>query len=325
MQKFNRLRISIESATIYSTSFLVFFLSVLFAPMYTGGDQVAYTSAYSAIAGSDFIAGFVIYKSIIATVEPMHYTVAWLFSSVMAVDKIIAMSVLNGILAILFLKVVVRLGGALSIGCFLILTNFYFLVMFFTAERLKIGFLFLLLVPLLQHKPKASYLFYLFSVLSHVQMLLLLIGREFERFTTAFTKFIKRLKFRVSQISYVVLIGFLALLFLLAFSDYLLWKVPQYMKGFSFLSILKTSLFLFLTLIYSRDRGGSILIFIPVLVASGLLGSDRVVIMAYSIFFYTAIQYKGGFNFGIALTSLYYGLKSIGFVFNVFNTGQGYS
>ena len=90
-------------------------------------------------------------------------------------------------------------------------------------------------------------------------------------------------------------------------------------------SIWQSTLFMLMALVYVKNKRQIVLLFIPIIVTSFIVGPERVVIIAYFIFVYFAIQYKRGLNYGIGLTMLYFGIKSVGFLFNILNTGQGFS
>jgi hypothetical protein len=47
--------------------------------------------------------------------------------------------------------------------------------------------------------------------------------------------------------------------------------------------------------------------------------------ISYCFFMFYALQYKGGVNLGVAVTSFYFGLKSIQFILNVIENGHGFS
>ena len=84
-----------------------------------------------------------------------------------------------------------------------IITNYYFLVLLFAAERLKFAVLFALLYILI-YKARHSYLFILLSVLSHVQTLIIYLAYIF-----------KELMISSRKVNYYLLV---LLLFIIGFS-----------------------------------------------------------------------------------------------------------
>lgn len=325
MRFFKKISIPIDVISDIAVCLLVVLFGLVLGQLYINGDQMHYIAAYEAIANSDLLSGFWIYKSHITTEEPVHFFVSWIFSSVIGLDKIFAMSLSNGLLAFLLIRVVRQIGGAPLVAYTLVLSNYYFIVMYLTAERLKFSFIFLLLALLVSARPRAPYLLFIFSVLSHMQMLILLAAREFQRFVLVTIRIFKRFSIKKSFISYIIALLFAMIVFFLFFGEYLLWKVPQYMGALRLSSIWQTTVFMLITLIYGKNRSNVILFFTPIVAASLIVGPERIVIIAYFVFVYHAIQYKRGLNYGIGLSALYFGFKSIGFLSNIINTGQGFS
>ena len=91
-------------------------------------------------------------------------------------------------------------------------------------------------------------------------------------------------------------------------------------------AIFQVSIFLIMTLLYVKKYKLTVIFgYIPIIIVSFIVGPERIVIIAYFIFLYYALQYNKGFNLGIGLTSIYFALKSIDFLINVIHTGQGFS
>lgn len=325
MKFFKKLAIPIDLARDVSACLFVIAFSMGMGQFYTEGDQMHYIAAYEAIADSDLLNGFLIYKSYITTQEPGHFFVSWIFSSVIGFNKLFAMSLSNGLLAFLLIKLVKKIGGAPSVAYLFVLSNYYFFVMYLTAERLKFSFIFLLAAMLVIERPKAPYLLFVFSVLSHMQMLILLVAREFERYSLSTVRMFQRISVNKSLILRLIMIFIAMFVLFYIFGEYLLWKVPQYMGASGLSSIWQSTLFMLMALVYVKNKRQIVLLFIPIIVTSFIVGPERVVIIAYFIFVYFAIQYKRGLNYGIGLTMLYFGIKSVGFLFNILNTGQGFS
>lgn len=325
MRLFTKLAIPIDVAKDVSVCLFVIAFSMWLGQFYTEGDQMHYIAAYEAISDADLLNGFLIYKSHITTAEPGHFFISWIFSSIIGFNKIFAMSVSNGFLAFLLIKLVKKIGGAPSVAYIFVLSNYYFFVMYLTAERLKFSFIFLLLAMLVMERPKAPYLLFIFSVLSHLQMLILLVVREFERYFLSTMRMFQRFSVKKSIITSLIKIFIIIFILFYVFGEYLLWKIPQYMGASGLISIWQSTLFMLMTLVYVKNRGQIVLFFIPIIVASLIIGPERIVIIAYFVFAYYAMQYRRGLNYGIALTMLYFGIKSIGFLSNILNTGQGFS
>jgi hypothetical protein len=110
------------------------------------------------------------------------------------------------------------------------------------------------------------------------------------------------------------------------FGNYILWKVYQYNEKYEFTvrSIVPLTLYILLSLYYSKDKRGVVLDFIPVVIAFAALGGGRVNMFAYIIFLKHGLQYNRGVSWGVAVTSAYFAAKSVSFLRNVLETGQGF-
>lgn len=319
------MKISKDSLTDTFVCFIVILLTLFVGRYYTEGDQNHYIQAYEDIKDSSLYYGFWVYRSHITTLEPIHYVISWFFSSIMGIDKLLSMSLSNGLLAFLFIRFVRHIGGFPFVSYIIVLTNYYFFVVYFTAERLKFAFIFLLLALLVSAHSKLRYLFFSLSILSHMQMLIFVVAGAFERVLLELAVVFKRFRLNKSLLLYLGVMLIFVGLFYYVFGDYLLWKVPQYIRTMSLGSLWQTSLFMLLTLLYSKRKVLALLYFMPILLASLIVGPERIVIIAYFVFFYHAVQYKRGGNFGIIISTIYFSFKSIEFIDNIFSTGQGFS
>ena len=92
----------------------------------------------------------------------------------------------------------------------------------------------------------------------------------------------------------------------------------------SIFGIWKTLVFLVLTMIYSREKFKIVCAFSVIIACVIILGPDRVNMMAYVYFMFYALQYNRGVNIGVAITSIYYAFKSVGFLFRIIYNGHGF-
>jgi hypothetical protein len=76
---------------------------------------------------------------------------------------------------------------------------------------------------------------------------------------------------------------------------------------------------------YSRQLVDPLLKMGPILVAILFLGGSRLNMLLYFVFLYYALRVNGGFNGGVLVTSVYLGWKSVLFVQNVLNHGDGFA
>ncbi len=117
--------------------------------------------------GLDLIEALRVYPTIIHTAEPVHLLIIWVFSSI-GIEKNTLMSVANALLAVLFAKFIHQKKGAgILMTIWITFSSYYLYTMFFTLERTKFAFIFILVFLLTQ---KRRWL--LFAVFSHSLMLI---------------------------------------------------------------------------------------------------------------------------------------------------------
>lgn len=298
--------------------FVVFLLSYFLGEKYINGDQEHYIRVYSNISDYDFLDGFLYYRLSLSSSEFGHYTLIWLFSRFL--DKIFFVSFFNSLLA-LFSFLVMRSLGAHSFICIvIILSNYYFYVLYFSAERLKFAFLFMLMaVYFYSRSRRTSYLMLFLSILTHAQIAIFYISSFIHNFLHEASRVFFLLRVKKSFLVFI----FVFFLFSLVVGEYAINKFFVYFDKVEGLAFSKTVLFFLLTLIYKRSF--SVILFYLVVVFFGLvLGDGRINIIAYFYFLYCAIGYRKGFNFGVAITTLYFIQATYFFVDNVVITGSGF-
>lgn len=297
---------------------LVFFLSLSILPFCTEGDQIAYREVYDSLCDLNIKEGFLFYSSKLSSLEFVHFFLSWLASRVVGKDLFIAFS--NAILAYVAMALFQKWKASLIIAFLLLLTNFYFFAVYFTGERLKFGFIFLALSMIYIDQIKRSYLFAVLALISHAQVLIVYFSMLFNVFVGQISKL-----FRTGKISKSVLF-FIPLIFfpLLLVGNHILLKFQAYYGERALAEFARIFVFLLLALWYSREKRETFIIFIPIFIAVLLVGGMRVNIFGYFAFLYYGLQIRGGWNFGVLATSLYFTYSSIGFLINVFQRGDGF-
>lgn len=302
---------------------LVFFFSLWLSKLYVEGDQFGYHNAYRLLEGLGLRDGFVMYEHNVSGAEYVHFVFSLLGSN-LGIDKNALMSLLNGVLAVCSLKLFRKWGVDFRVSCAIVLTNFYMVVLYFAAERLKFGFLFLVLSLLYFNKPWTAYSFALLSIASHFSMLMIYAGAWI-------AEFYNKLSMKVQLRSKSFLQLFLVLLPPLALVLYevktVLWKLGTYTTlndNLTVMSFIPLSVLIALTSIYAKSICKSLLMFTPLLIGIVLVGSSRLNMMAYFIFLGFGLRVNAGVNAGVLLTSAYFFYKSIGFLANVLDHGHGF-
>ena len=280
------------------------------------GDQKLYIRTYATISQLNFLNAYTSYCNILGSIEITHFLMTFIFSNILCLEKVYFNIFINILLALGATKLLMDRKANLFIIFMFIFTNFYMFVLYTSAERLKVGVVFLIF-SLLVKKKKKRFILSLFAVLGHLQTLLIYFG--------IFLKDNFQKIFIIKKYTIITIV--FASLLLLPLHSYLLHKIQFYMTNHVFNTgdIIKPFVFYSLTMLYLFNKKIEIsLIFIPLLLASALIGGNRIVILAYFAMLYYLSSYKKGLNLPIILTSIYYAIKSYFFIINIIEYGNGF-
>jgi hypothetical protein len=305
----------------YIISVLTITISYYFSLYYVGGDQLHYTRFYYDIRGVNIFTAYIMYRNYLSASEPTYFIIIYLVSSF--VDKNIFMALVNGV----FMFYVTKLMIFQRINKLFILTllfNFYFLVLFLAAERLKFSLLFFVLFIYYFQKKKTSFLFLILSILSHVQTILLLLSVYINKLVNTASNIFIHLKFKKS--SYIVPIFIISFFVLYILKDHIVRKIGSYSgDGFNIYNIVKPVIFMVFTFfIYKKKFPKIFLMFLPIIVGSYFFGESRIVIFAYFLFFFLSFRESSKINIYIFLTSIYFIYKGVVFLNDVMMYGTGF-
>lgn len=297
---------------------LVLLLSLLIMPFYTDGDQTVYGKVYEALPDLGLTEGFIFYSLSLSSEEFVHFFLSWVASRFVEKGLFIALS--NAILAYVTMSLFQKWRASVIIAFLLLLTNFYFLVLYFAAERLKFGFIFLALSMTYIDHVKRFFGFATLALISHVQIIIVYVSILFNVFVRQIVKL-----FRTATVSksLLFLIPFLFIPPLLV-QDQIIAKFHSYYNVRTLTELAKILVFLLLSLWYSKKKMETIILFIPIVITVYLVGGFRVNLFGYFVFLYYGLQFRGGWNFGVLATSAYFAYSSIGFLANVFQHGDGF-
>lgn len=309
-------------------TFIVFISSLLFAPFYFAGDQVFYGLTYESMQGLDLMEAYSAYPRYMSSKELVHFFVIFLTSG-LEIEKNLVMAAINSLLAFFLMKLFEQWQVSLLVASLICITNFYMLVLYFAAERLKFGVLFFIASAFYLRHKKTSLALSILAVISHIQLIIPYAALLFSKF---FSNLGLRsfLTFRLSykHILASILVVAMAILIWTLLSYQILSKFEYYAQvqdekndpsGY-----LRTILLFGLTFLYTKKRSEVVLKFIPLFIAVYFLGGDGVNLFAYAIFMSYALTYKHGLNFGVLITSIYFAYKSADFIMRIIETGQGF-
>lgn len=305
----------------------VFILTLIIAPYYIGGDQRTYISVYDKLFKLDFQEGFEFYTQTLTSKEYVHYSIIWLASG-LGVDKNLVMAVSNAFLAYFAMRVFEKWRVSIFVAITIVLANYYMLVLYFAAERLKFGFLFLVLSMLYIKRNNRFYMLAGLAIFAHAQVLLLYVSMLFTQVSMFLARFFKTFEFSIKKI-FIFMMVLAPIAYFLA--EYILDKSAKYATGNAFgagvglkIDFTRIVLLLMLSLWYSKNKKETVLLFIPLMVAVSVVGGDRVNMMAYFVFLYYGLQCNRGLNFGVLASTAYFTFKSYGFVADIIKYGDGF-
>jgi hypothetical protein len=257
--------------------------------------------------------------------EPIYFLITWLGAHV-GIGKLLLMSFVNGLLVFSLLSYL-RLKKISFFIVFLILGNYYFWGVFLSAERLKFGVLFFIIGMIaLEKNYKSWFVFFIISLLSHFQMLILI-------FCAVWTSFLDNIeKVRAAIYSQDVLTFTFISIILSCLSDVFLNLIYEKIlfyhnhNGNTLFNVVKPMAFFFLAMFYTvpGKRLKMFFTFLPLILITYWLGSERVVMFVYFLFTYYLLELNKGLNFAIIITSGYFFVKGILFIVISIEYGNGF-
>jgi hypothetical protein len=293
---------------------LVFILSILISPFYTESDQVFYNSFFESAKNSNLFELFLLQNNQLSSIEPGYTFIVWVFSK--CFDRSIFIAFFNASLSLIYFDLWTKKGGNWLLVLLIICSNYYFYVIYFSAERLKFGFLFLGIALIFINQKKKFWSFVIFAIITHLQLVIL-----------SLSFFLKRAGDFKVKLNGRVLVYFFVIISILSkiFFDYVGWKISFYfLRYFDLEGVIKLLILIFFSALYSPSKKKVILSFLPILMAVIFLSGERVNIMAYFLFMYYCIGYRRGLNFGIFVVNLYFLGKTIFFVGNTIKFGSAF-
>ena len=309
-------------------SLLVFIYSLYVGQFATEGDQTVYRMVYEQIGKLSFNEAILFYHKFLTSKEIVHFVFSFIFSS-NGIDKDLFIAISNGVLAYVSAAVLLQFNASKIIVVAIILTSFYFNVLYFSAERLKFGFIFLMLSILFMDRKVLFYILSLTSVLSHAQMAINYSAVLF----FLLIKQIKRTLESGKMSTNIFVIIFIILICGVLIGPHMFDKFQTYYNGsgarpktieYQLFEIAKILSIMCLAVFYSKNSWEAFWTFVPLVVLVSLLGSDRILMIGYFLFLYYGLQVNRRLNLGIISTTTYFSLKSIGYLYGLIYFGNGF-
>jgi len=306
----NHIKISRSFFIKFTTATLVLLISYFVMSSATGGDIYYYKLVYDDLPDYQLFDGFLFYYNWISSTEFGHYLLVWIVSRLIDHNTFISFS--NAIFAYVAMSVFRKWKASFTISFLIVLTNFYFYVMYFSTERLKIGFIFLALSFLYSNKLKSVCGFAFLASVTHIQSIMVYMSVIFSRCYVIIVKLFKSGK----TFKYVIAFPLL-LLPVLLFREHIFLKFQAYYHETDLTDFVRIILFFLLAILYSKNKMETALLFFPIFISVFLFGGDRINIIGYFIFLYYGLQFRRGWNFGVLITSGYFAYMTINFCINV--------
>lgn len=313
-------------SVFYSTMFLmltillVAFLSFIIGPYYIFGDQVHYYRVYNGLSGESLFDAYNFYKANIDSKEPVYFLLSWV-SSTLGIDKVYFIAFFNVLLSFFAYKYFTKIGGHPFVVFLIVTFGYYSYVLFFAAERLKFGFLFLLIGLLYS---KRRYIFYVVSVLSHAQMIALLSSFVVFRFKDDVLNILRNNRVSKSTLFLLMSGSIISVLVFFIMREHLLSKINSYFEIRGFFELVKLGSFFVLSYFYAKDKSNAVAFFLPLFFLVFIFGGERINFLGYFVFLYFALQYKKGFNLGNLFVNSYFFYTGAIFLWKIFKYGNGF-
>jgi hypothetical protein len=301
--------------------FLLSPLSYLFSTLYTGGDQLHYHQVYELISDKGLIESYLIYYNKLNSSELGHFILTWLASGL--IEKNLFFTVLNTLLlmyGVLFLSRVTHRSPLLIL--ILLLSNYYIFVLMFSAERLKVAFLFLFAFMYYYQKISSRMPLLLMAIISHLSIVLLIVSSFVPRLIRDCRRLISAGKLNIALLKYFILFTFVAVVLLDQIYNKIFGYLLEYFDVFNILKI--TALTLFVAFFIRNQRSTYFSVMFVLGIAAIIIGDDRVNIFAFLYTQYHFLLHEKLKSLPFVMMAIYLFLKALEFIYKVVNYADAY-
>ena len=246
--------------------------------------------------------------------EPIYVFVVWV-GSILDIPKDIYVSFFNAILAVSLIKLC-ELYKVKWYIILLLLCNFYLLVLYTGAERLKFAYL-IIIISLIASKKYIQNLIYL-SPLAHLQATIFIAPKILLfLYDSNFKKIGGFLRNTLIIILFFILFYFLKDALISKFNSY-------YNSSWDITQILQLFILLLIYLIITKKLKNSFLIFVPLFFLATIVGNERINIIGFTFITFILMKLnKLNHPLYIALL-IYFVYKSLMFISNITKYGDGF-
>lgn len=305
------------------TAFAVGYLfSLWYLYIYYLGDQEHYTRFYHSLYGMDPKHWKTLQASYIGSAEPLYRYVIGI-AAYFGVDRIQYLSVWNGVLTGSITYILIKYRSSLLFAA-LVLTNYYLFVIMGPAERLKFGYIFLILATCVT-SIRSKYVFSVAAIFFHTQSIIQFLSSAMFHVTRNYKEvFATPGKVYLAVGGGIVSLGAVGYMVLNAMGDTIASKSAGYASTSGGLAeVLQWALLFVAGLAVFRDKLAFVAGMLPVGVFTVLYG-NRVNVATLAFFAAMALSQRKTRNPVVLAVMGYMSFKSIGFISDVMQYGTGY-
>ena len=166
-----------------------------------------------------------------------------------------------------------------------------------------------------------AYLFFVLSVLTHIQFLILVGVFSSIKLFKIIQGVLKRLSVSVSDLWLVCLPALFGLMISIFFWSHITYKISAYYEVFGVFEYLRMMVFFVFSLAYYKKKSEVIVAFFFLFLVISIVGGMRVNVFGYFLFLYFALPYRRGVNFGVILFFVYFLVGWVEYSYDVFKCG----
>lgn len=298
---------------------LGYIISYSLSDYYSEGDQIYYRKFYEEVLNfnfNDWYNKYEFYTNLTGGREPGYFLLISLVAYIFEKDLIF--SIFNGLMLGTSAYILLKRGSSILI-IIMLSVNLYIVVLFFSAERLKLGVLIFELAFLFHGRLKWFVLGS--SILFHFQMII----------PACCYILWKKFQYKKNFLEVLILLTATASAFyglFVFFPDLLIYiteKKSTYEEagwGGIFATI-KPIILIAICILYVPERLRFFVAVAPLILASYFFGSQRITIFAFSVMLLVMVRIRHGFNLPVLMTSVYFGANGLAFVLEFI--AKGYS
>jgi hypothetical protein len=288
--------------------------------LYVNGDQIGYRQLYSAFEETNFFDILSVSFGIVGSSEPLSMISLWLGAQ-LNIEKDLYISLynfmfLNGLW--LFCRRY-KTGGLVL---FLILTNYYILVLLTGAERLKFAFILITYGFVFFERRWAGRLLLVSSIGAHFQsaLFLLCVGAYrvlADKVIFSFRMSISGLFIKSISLFFVLFVSYYSL-------DIITRKINVYSGSGDIYDLVKPLVLFFVGALSLKSFWSGVRVFVVIAPLFFIFGDERMTMIYFMILFYL-LGVEGRLKSPVFLALMaYFSFKSIGLIFNIITFGTGF-